>query len=180
VTAFVRLDEADAALAAQWATAVSSSGIAARENYTGISAPNRYLVGYIGELAFAAWLSSMRILHRHRVALHGASEAPEFVVWRSGKACTVDVKTGRGERVSRLMMPAAQKHDATLYVAAHVLTEATSVVELAGWISADDLERRPIGDFGYGPTRWCPFSELRSMRELLNELDYCRVVKERA
>jgi len=157
------------ATAERWAARVLATGLEGRENYTGLSMPGRYAIGYIGELAMVSWLTAAGRRFRHRVSTSGRSSAPEFVVLVDGLQATLDVKCSSSKRADAML--SRQRLDADFYVAARIEQPDGRLVRLMGWADAGALSRAPVANYGHGPTRSLAFDSLRAMPELAAALD---------
>jgi hypothetical protein len=163
------LTERDADVAREWADKVLGTQTMTRPNYTGLHAPHRFLLGYLGELACAAWLRNLDAEFTHSVRTDGRPGEPEFSVLGRRGRFTLDPKFGNGVRARRFMFPESQYQQPDVYVGGRVLDieSRTPTAEIHGWITRAEAKALPVGDFGYGvPTRWCLLSDLHDMMEI--------------
>lgn len=169
----ISLSEADVGIARRWSDEVEAV-LPRAPNHTGIVRPDRYMLGYLGEIAFARWLDGTRRVYQHRVELTGrTSRVPEFRAWEQGADITIDVKTWlrRGQRNGSMLVSVRQELDADLYVCACIDDIESGLVELPGWAERAEVAAAPAHDYGYGPSRSIPLTNLRPMSALLRRLD---------
>ena len=168
----------DVGEAAQWSAAVLGTGLERTPNHTGFAVPDRFLIGYLGELATAQWLDRIGAYYRHNVDLRGRTAAPEFVVELDGAPAYLEVKTAGRDKWRRLFVPTAQRLDAHVYVAACVVNRAPWQVELVGWLPRDDVATLPLQTFPQGcPARAADYGALHRLDALAARLGRRRVVK---
>lgn len=179
-TALVRLDESALTLASVWQDAILSADLESRPNYTGLHRPNRFLIGYLGELAVARLLEQWGVIYVHRVNLTGKTSASEFLARMVGRNVSLEVKTAGDPTHQRLMFPAAQHdHSADFLIAARVeaLEPFQADVSVWGYLTGEQAHSLPVGEFGLGvATRHCRLTELNPIADLLNTLDRVRRV----
>lgn len=169
----IEMTPVEIATATLWATTVEKL-VRGKENYTGLSAHDRYFHGYLGELAVARWLKAGDKLFQHRVFLSGRREESEFVVWKGGERKYLEVKTAADASHRNFMMPVRQRVDAAIYVGTR-LEIAESVVVIEGALPRSRVEGLPVRDFGV-PARYCPFATMDAPDVLLGILDGTRVM----
>lgn len=67
--------------------------LASQVNYTGITVPDRFYVGYMGEFAVSEWFTQYGIEHEHKIVADGRSQKHEIIVNGLRFPITVEVKT---------------------------------------------------------------------------------------
>lgn len=150
-------------------------GIERRENYTNLSAVDRYAKGWVGETAFARLLHSFNVRYEHNKRDDGQSDRADFVVWYFGSPITIDVKIGWSERYRpKMLIPEAQfqRRKSDLYVGGVGDAARIAFYGLA-WRS--DVEAWPV----QGPpfpikTRHCFLDRLCPAESLLRTFDGAR------
>lgn len=111
----------------RWADQVAEK-VKGRANFDGQTgnARYRYLCGYLGEEAFAAWARAHELPYQHRVRTDGRRGPTEFTIGRY----TVEVKAlGRPER-DTLIIGAGRDLTASLFAVAR---SANTNIELGTW-----------------------------------------------
>jgi hypothetical protein len=140
-------------------------------NYTGIEPPDRYYLGFLGEITFrdALWYHGKRWHYQAR--LDGRPDQTDLTVWMRGVRKQLNVKTASKEFHRHLMVPDAQfrRYTQDYYVAARLIDNHGAVV-FEGWLKHADLERRQPQMVDV-MTRCCPFTELRPMVFLMMMID---------
>jgi len=150
--------------AREWAAKVLDTGLEATPNYTGLAAPERFVTGYIGEIAVRKWLDWIDAAYSYRVTLNGRHNASEFLVRLPGRTAQLEVKTAAHPKALHFMMPEAQPVDADYFIGTHIVDPGCVV--LWGWLAREDVEALPVRDFGHNvPTRHRPFTTLRPLQD---------------
>lgn len=167
----------DVRAARQWADTIMATDTMLTPNYTGISTPDRFFIGYLGELAVAAFLQMNDCRHRHRVDTRGRSCDSEFVVWRrDGRPAKLEVKCASSPMHTRLMMPAAQRLDGDVYVGCRLEHSSAEGAEVSvhGWLTRAEVRALPVRTFAtYStPTRHAMLDRLRPLASLLSFLQH--------
>jgi hypothetical protein len=141
-------------------------------NYTGLTRPDRYVHGYLGDLAFESVLKDHGIRYQAHRRTDGQSDRADFTVWKRGRPFDVDVKTAAQAHYRRIMFPDAQwvRKQVDLYVGARLEGHHVAIL---GFASRSDAVNWDVSTFGNHdvPTRSAPFSELRPIGEMLAHLD---------
>lgn len=176
VTFAARLFEGDVLLAHQWDAAIKATGLEDRDNYTGSIRPDRYFVGYLGEIAVAKMFDAFGIGYVHRVTLTGKSSQSEFMVSEaSGGRVQIEVKTA-GEPTHRELMYPSKQHDkkAAYLVGARIERSGPfhTDVSVLGWITREQADALPVSTVGHHtiPTCRMDLSATRPIVELLDRL----------
>lgn len=165
------MSEQEIAIAAGYAQTVLAL-VPKTPNYTGIAAADRFFVGYLGEFATRNWLASIDASYEYRVVLSGKTERSEFTVRCGDSLLELEVKTAGKANHDHYMQPAAQKIDASIFLGARRVDDG--VVQIMGWLNADEIRALPIQDFGYGPTRAVSFGGMRDLAALEGALHAAR------
>lgn len=177
----VDLIAGDVHAAQEWADEIASSALFETPNYTGLSRPDRFLIGYLGELAVARLLERFGKLHVHRIALNGKSADTELLVRERSSWARLEVKTAGKRSYARLMFPAAQHDKSADYVVATRIdwrTNDGAGVEIMGWLPGERAHALPVSTFGeHGiATRSIEFERLFGVHQLLLRLADVRQV----
>lgn len=157
--------------ASMLAAEVATTATMQKKNYTGLSEVDRYLYGYLGEMAVEAAMIDSGVVHTYHPTADGLPDRGDFVVRYGRSELSLDVKTASKEYHRRLMMPEKQfrRHHRDLYVAARVTSET---VEIHGFVTRKKAEMLPVGDFGRGVrTVFIDLLALRPIEELFELLD---------
>ena len=166
------------ALARQYDDELKSLGIAVdgTDPWHLRAAGDRFFYGYLGELAFGAYLTICGVIYQHRITLDGHSDAPEFKVVMDGHWRSLDVKTATNPTHQLMAQPARQALDADIYVGVRARSE--SQFEIWGWMPLEEWSEVPLRDLGLGvPTRACRLDELADIESLVERLDTVRRVR---
>jgi len=172
----ITLDKENLLLASKWNEEVLSR-LKKTPNYTGLSIPDRFLIGYLGEIAVAELFSKNKVNYEHHIYLTGRSEKAEMIVWKDGVSKTLEVKTASKISYTRFMMPASQWDSSDLYIGVRIespLNQETCQVNIMGWLTQDDVSKLSIGQFGtyHIDTRWCYLDMMKDISDLLWRLDH--------
>jgi len=162
------------ATARRWSDRIYACGITDDDNYTGLSEPDRFYYGYIGELCFCEVLNHYRVRYKFEPHPDGRPDTgTDFIVYgrKHGNAAPINVKTASQSHYRYLMVPEEQfgKCFAAAYIAAHILDGCRLRIE--GWISHKELAEYEPTMFKI-LTRAAPFSELRSIEEMFGLIEY--------
>lgn len=145
----------------------------------GLEEPDRYFIGYLGELAFARLLTEAGRWFKWAPRTDGKADNGDFTVSHRGVSWCLDVKTASKPHYTRLMMPKTQLERVgravDIYVAARVLRPILggpiregSEVEFHGWVCRHDFLRNAEVYEGRGvPTYSMPFVALHPMTALI-------------
>jgi hypothetical protein len=142
-------------------------------NYTGLSAPDRYYFGYIGEIAFRdlLWLRGCKWFYQAR--LDGRADSEDFVVWPRylGRTWSVNVKNASKVYHRKVMMPEKQwqKHKHNIYVGTRML--APDLISIEGYAPWKEFSENSVVEQVDVETRSCLFSKLFDMEMLLAGLE---------
>lgn len=156
-------------------------------NYTGLSAPDRFFHGYLGELAVRHYARMLGLRHRYRVITDGNSQRSEFLLaWGdSGRVFGLEVKTASKAWHQKVMLPAAQKLDFEILLAvrlAHVDEDRGECeATIHGWLTPEDVRALPVGTFPphTTPTRHAELRQLRALSEVAPHFEQERARPER-
>jgi|GEM_PF-3505968 len=145
-----------------------------RKNYTHLSIQQRYYFGTLGHLAFEHLLEEKGKAFRSCHRSDGKADDFDVIAWASGRVLRLDVKTASKANYRRMMIPSAQlaRHRRDVYVAVR-LEEEETLARMMGWATRTEALEWPESAFGdHGVmTRSQAFSELRSIEELLAQLE---------
>lgn len=132
-------------------------------NYTGISAPNRYYTGYLGEWAFNELLNDIGVKAVWNINTSGYSDDCDFeIITYKTK---IDVKTASQPFHRNLVIGEAQfkKRHADIYVGCKI---QDGEVQIRGFATRDDIERI-VPDSRMGSlSRSIRFEDLRHIETL--------------
>ena len=121
--------------------AVMSTPTMRLKNYTGLSTQGRYFVGELGEIAFEKLLQGRGTEYQRSYNDQGGPDDGDFIV----NGIVIDVKNSINPAAKRLLVSDAQykKHPSAMYVGAStILSDKGAVVEIHGWVLAEDFIRR--------------------------------------
>jgi len=170
---FIKIDEQIQREAEEAAGKIlSRRKIKRKPNYTGLSHPDRFLTGYLGEFCFKKILEQEKIRHLYRICTSGKSQRSEFILFSQGCSVTTDVKTASKPHHTNLMMPVTQfaAHDTTgIFVAARIVN---GFCEFHGFADRIMMMQVREKSFGYVPTLAVPFYRLRTMDDLFRFADH--------
>lgn len=104
------------------------------ENYTGLNTDRQFYTGYRGEIAAHGWLRRAGVPAIYRVCTNGESQPSEIIIDHAGTRYRLEVKTAGKPwpQHQKLMMPAKQRMDFDLIVAARA--ESENKIEICGWL----------------------------------------------
>lgn len=133
-----------------------------KDNYTRLSAENRYLNGWIGEWGFKQFLDESEIKYQHNLRTDGKPDNGDFII--GGKI--IDVKTASKSFHRKLLVSEIQyqKHRSDFFVGVRINGE---FVEVFGFITYVEMSKKIKMDFGYGiPVLSIDLFELKPIEEL--------------
>lgn len=170
----IQLGAESCALARSWSNLIlRADRMRNTPNYTGLSMPDRYYIGFLGELAFAQWLDGHHVPYTHRVCLSGQSSANEFSIdSRDAGTMSVEIKTGSVATHRHFMYPAAQTNKCgDVNVGARVEMNAVdgAILRLMGWLNRSEAEHLPVRELRVR-TRSTTYENMRAMPALLERL----------
>lgn len=157
-----------------WAREWSDRCLAAvegRPNYTGVSAPDRYYIGYRGEIAAYDWLRSRGVKVQHVVRTNGRSERPELIVDVPSGQIDVEVKTSGRCYHQQCRMPAVQKTDFNVLIGVRLMDDERA--RIMGWLgSADVAKHMRFVEDEYGTVwRTVDYGSMRDPDDLIRMLN---------
>ena len=123
-------------------------------NYTGLHAKDRFLVGYIGELAFVQFLIESLVDHKYVPRTDGVPDSGDIYVFGK-RSVNIDVKTASQGFHQCLMIPQRQYRERMMEKGIDIVVGArwhreSEYVSLMGAIEFDALESiadmREMGD----------------------------------
>jgi hypothetical protein len=167
----VRVEQSMRATAEEWSRRIFATGLNNRRNYSGFEKPERYIIGYIGELAFKDKLTERgkRFEFRPRLDGHSDRTGYDFIVWSYGMPLTINVKTA-GESFHKLLsIPVCMfnRYRADIYVAGHL---CDNNCHMRGWVYHYEIKSvAPLPPLLQ--SRSIPFDDLRDIEQLFNMLD---------
>lgn len=166
----IRLSAESVRAAFHYQERIYATGITDTDNYTGISEPNRFAIGYMGEFAvvdvFRKFLPYDAV--RHYIRIDGRSQLRSEIL---AGGVRIEVKTAGKPTHLRFMIPLAQRLlNADAYVGARLMGLDEGIVEVWGWLTPDEVEMMPVRDFGKGPTRHCLLVAMHGFEELIGQL----------
>lgn len=143
-----------------------------KPNYTGLSAKDRYYIGFLGELVFKEYLDREGKKYNYNVRLDGRSGGADFELFTSDvNVKVIDVKTASKFYYTKMLVPKVQldKHPNYTYVGVR-LDEANSEGEICGYCYAEDFG---ISD-GFTkekiPTAYKNFNGLEEIENLISDV----------
>jgi hypothetical protein len=152
--------------------------VADKRDYTGLEHPDRFYVGYLGELTLRDFLQGEHKSFIYVPRLDGYADDHDFIFcFRNGMTLSIDVKTASKKYHQLLAVPEMQfhrwRHD--IYIGARLNSEEVHrqwmvgyAVEFHGWLSRLEMEMiRPEVGRMLILTRSYPLDQLRSMESLL-------------
>jgi hypothetical protein len=108
-------------------------------NYTNLSDPDRFYVGYLGEFIFLQWCYDNMIDLDYSVNCNGYAGDEDFLLFDlQGNSITIDIKTASKSYHKKIMMPKAQaeKYRYDYYVAIRLNDDFG---EICGYCTKEDL-----------------------------------------
>ena len=174
----VQLTLTDIRVARGLAAKVATHPSMSRPNPDGFQArADRYVVGYLGELAFVRLLSKWNREYTCIRETSGSDNGDVEISLQGGRVgWMVDVKTA-GEPTHRNMLVPKRALTRGRLMDAYVgarLNMQRAQVELWGWLTGEELKRRPASP-GFNRARafsvYTPLSELRPIHSLIELID---------
>lgn len=165
--------------ARQLADEVIGTGIEKNPNYTGLSMPDRYFFGYLGELAVVEMLSRENKAFEYQPQTNGQSDdGSDITVFMLKQPIGVDVKTASRHHHRFIMIPESQRHKGNgstmkWTIATRLWPDA---VEICGAIHCKtSMEKRMPDDPGFPkvriPTLLARLDKLTPIKEWVKALD---------
>lgn len=139
-------------------------------NYTGIHAPRRFEIGYLGEIVFDDVLRFWGCSYRWDPKTDGRSHGPDFILlMKTGELLPVEVKTTPRLTNRYIMIPAAQGQDVPPGRYFVGIREEGDVAEICGFMEFRHFERvfQPTkGGATYDTFRF-PLERCKNITELI-------------
>lgn len=138
-------------------------------NYTGLSEPDRFYFGILGELAFVYVLKQNGIMAKYTPAWDGKADSGDVIVYCDGDPLKVDVKTCSKKFHENLWIPVKQyqRYSYNGYIGVRLNGD---VAEIHGYCSKDKFAKTEhsgakVANYGIALT------ELRPLDRLFPKLD---------
>ena len=166
-----RVNEVTRETARFWSNKILATGLQRVPNYTGLHQPDRFYIGYIGEITFrnVLWYYGKRF--RFAARLDGHPDEADVIAWILDEPCSLNIKTSDQQHHRHLMIPVAQfvKRRQDYYICAN-LREYHDMVTFKGWLTHDEVSRQEQVQLKVMTIR-AAFADLHSMRDLIDRLD---------
>jgi hypothetical protein len=147
------------------------------QNYTGLSAPDRFYNGYLGELAVLDLFQTHNKSGIYHVNTSGFADEAEFELDQGlPRMLLADVKTASQPTHRQIMMPAKQMeiHKAHYYIGVRLNGD---YAEVWGYCSGSDFQvSESFGGKGVR-TKYRKLSELTSIFDLMSRMAYGDFIK---
>lgn len=126
-------------LARQWSDKVlSSNTVKNTQNYTNLSVPDRYYIGYLGEIALWRLLHENKKKYVYEPTTNGKSDSGDFFVFNKEKQLDIDIKVSDKSYASKLLVGKAQynrkQHD--YYIGGKIVDNSA---EIYGYCTSEEL-----------------------------------------
>lgn len=108
-----------------------------RTNYTGLTEPRRYEIGYLGEFAVSSWLEQSGIAHTHEINTSGSSQPSEIVF----EGRRFEVKTSNNPSSTDLMIPHAQPLDFDVVIGVRLHGVVAAIL---GWATRREVDQMEV------------------------------------
>lgn len=111
-------------------------------NYTGLNEPDRYKIGFVGELCFEQFLKSRFVPHEYKPNLDGKSDRGDFYLPHLDKK--LDIKTASNKNADKLLVPQSQyyRHNYPIYVGMRINGDDCQIMGYANRIQFKKIETK--------------------------------------
>lgn len=138
----VRVTDAMRQAGAEYQRQIFATGLTRTPNYTGLSVPNRFSNGHVGELTFEVILIRGCKHYVYRPHADGKPDKRDFLLFNTDRTIQANVKaSGRGEQYTDLWVAAAtfERHHADIYVGGQIIGNL-EYIRFDGWAWRSDFD----------------------------------------